>query len=117
MGGTYFTAKERAKFIICSHSTAKKILESRDHYLKHKILVSVKFLAALSFGHFKKEDYKHYQYTVDTKEDTKNCPCTIDPNHNGVKEYPVLLFAYYSELKRLFPNDEKKVDSLFQKFS
>jgi hypothetical protein len=116
LGGTYHTTKERAEFIICTNNSAKKILENKEHKLAKKKLVSVKFLAALSFGHCEKKDYIHYQFKPNTPEDTKKCPCSIDSNHNGIKEYPILLMAYYRELKRLFPNDENKVDSIFTSF-
>lgn len=116
MGGKLHTTKNKAEFIICSLKSSKKILEDRNHPLHNKKLVSIRFLAALAFGHCTKEGYKDYQFTINTPEEDDICPCTKYSNHNGIKEYPILLLSYWEEMNKIFPNDKIKVTSLFNKF-
>lgn len=108
LGGTYFSAKEELNSLFVVTLLPKRFLKAKITIWSTKNWSLSNFLLLYLLAIAKKK--------ITNTISTKSCPCTIDPNHNGVKEYPILLFAYYSELKRLFPNDEKKVDSLFKSF-
>jgi hypothetical protein len=108
-------SKWSATFIICSYNSALKLL--KDPRAKNCILVPLRFLAAVSFGHVKIDQFHLYNFTSQTqppKLDTCTCAWNVlaaDPNTTSS-----LVLGYWNKLNEFFPNNEGEVKRLFSSF-
>eukprot|EP01091_Cochliopodium_minus_P011775 TRINITY_DN342_c0_g1_i5.p1 TRINITY_DN342_c0_g1~~TRINITY_DN342_c0_g1_i5.p1 ORF type:complete len:673 (-),score=132.73 TRINITY_DN342_c0_g1_i5:873-2891(-) len=116
-GGKFEKSKKNPaiEFVLCSYNSSKRILNKFDHPLRTKKLVSIKYLAAVVFGHTQKEDFVPYQFTKNTPE-SDNCDCKKDSLRTGTNELPNILKAYWKEIHPLFPNDEEKAERYYDQF-
>jgi hypothetical protein len=118
LGGKFIDDnKDKADFVICSYSYSRTILglkNEKNHLLKDKKLVTIKFIAALVFQKCSINDYAYYQFTKTTKPEENICQCSKDPQFNGVEELPHILKSYKKEVQRL--NSPQKAEEMFKEF-